>query len=497
MVVVDGVQVHHVDSDDEVSTAHLVFGVGWRDEELREQGVLHALEHVVMSQLRTTPLDINAHVDSSHTEFDVSGSPALVADYLTRLCRCVNDPPVDRLPAEAPIIAAEIGGEAGVHQPLLARRYGLRDLGSHALPGPGPDGLDGAQLQRVAERWFTAGNAFLLVDGPLPPGLSLPLRPGARPQHTRISPRPVDGPRAIRLDGPACAASMLLPPPDPDHLDEVTAEPVEQRVAETVRHRDGLSYVVETNVFDDVAHPKGRGGQDLLVHTEPPDEQVARAVTVLVTELRSLLNEGPSETELARALDRVVERRHGRAAALEQVRTAGIDALLGLHRPRFEVGRMRALTPQQVKAYLEPLEATLLIAVPDDPEVDLAVLRLRETAVAPTTRDDLPDGRRYRAPLLARALSSAARQAELCLTSEGLHARLEGETQSIGWSSVVGVLVEDEHEAVVFGADASAIQIGSTTWREGDSLLQAARDHISPGLFFQRSALLDTPDEGD
>ena len=76
---VDGVRVQQVPSDDEVCSAQLVFGVGMRDEPLHEQGVLHALEHVVMSRLRLTPLEINAHVDLSHTEFTVAGDPVLWA----------------------------------------------------------------------------------------------------------------------------------------------------------------------------------------------------------------------------------------------------------------------------------------------------------------------------------------------------------------------------------------------------------------------------------
>ena len=131
---VDGVEVRQVPSDDDVCSVQLVFGVGTRDEELHEQGVLHALEHVVMSQLRLTPLEINAYVDHSHTAFTVAGDPALVADYLVRLCQGLSAPRVEQLSAEAPVIAAELEQDEGAHQALLARRYGLRDLGSQAVP---------------------------------------------------------------------------------------------------------------------------------------------------------------------------------------------------------------------------------------------------------------------------------------------------------------------------------------------------------------------------
>lgn len=492
---VDGVRVAQVPSADEVCSAQLVFGVGMRDEPLHEQGVLHALEHVVMNQLRLTPLEINASVGPSHTEFTVSGDPLLVGDYLARLCRGLTAPSVDQLSTEAPVIAAELDQDEGAHQALLACRYGLRDLGSHAVPGPGPDGLRADQLLAAAAQWFTTGNAFLLIDGPLPPDLALPLRKGARPFHARVVPRPLDGPAAIRLDGPACMASMLLPPTDPAHLIEVTVELLRHRIQETVRHRDSLAYAVEVNIFDDVPHPCGPGGHDVFVLVDPPEEHLVTAITVLVDELRSLLRQGPSAVELELAVERVVQRRRGRDGALEQAHVSGVDALLGFDRPPFDAGLTRALSVDQAAAYLRPLESSLLVAVPDLPEVDLARLGLREDHGAPTTDDVLPEGRRYRPPLFVRAISSAARQAELCLTPDGLHARLEGDVQSVRWADVVGILVEDEHEAAVFGADGSHIQIGNSVWRDGDTLIQAARDHVDAHLFYPPSALLGSADD--
>ncbi|WP_375431592.1 hypothetical protein [uncultured Friedmanniella sp.] len=492
---VDGVEVRHLPSDDEVCAVQLVFGAGTRDEQLHEQGVLQALEHVVMRELRLTPLEINAHVDHSHTEFVVAGDPVLVAGYLVRLCQGLNAPPVDRLSAEAPIIAAELGQDEGAHQPLLVRRYGLRDLGNQAVPGPGPDGLQAHQLVAAAARWFTAGNAFLLVDGPLPPDLALPLREGGRPTHVRVPPRPVAEPSAVRVDGPACMASLLLPPTDPAHLSEVAVELVDQRIQETVRHRDSLSYVVEVNVFDNVVHADGPDGHDLFVMADPPEEHLVRAVTVLVGELRALLRGGPSAAELSLAVERVVQRRYGRDGLVGAAHTTGIDALLGFARPPFDAEVTRTLTVEQVSAYLQPLETSLLVAVPDLPEIDLVTLGLREDHSAPTNNDPLPDGRRFRPPLFARAISSAARQAELRLTAEGLHCRLEGETKVIDWTNVVGVLVEDDHEAAVFAADGTHIQIGGAVWRDGDTLIREARAHVPPHLFYRASTLLHIHDD--
>ena len=287
-------------------------------------------------------------------------------------------------------------------------------------------------------------------------------------------------------------ASVLLPPTDPAYLSEVVVELVELRIQETVRHRDGLAYVVEVNVFNDVPHASGKGGHDLLVFAEPPEEHLVRAVTVLVTELRNLLSEGPSEAELQLAVERVVQRRRGRDGALEQTHTSGIDTLLGLERPLFNPDLTRAINMEQVAAYLRPLAPSMLVALPDLPEIDLNALGLHQDHSAPISRGPLPQGRLYRPSLFARALSSAARQAELCLAQEGLHAQLEGEIQSIRWADVVGVLIEDEHEAAVFASDGSHIQIGKRVWRHGDTLIQAVRDNVPADRLYKPSALLNS-----
>lgn len=147
---VDCVPVHHLSSADSVCTATLVFGVGSRDETLPSQGVLHALEHVVMAAAKDTAAGINASVGPSETEFVVSGSPPRVADFLAKICGGLAGPPVARLRAEAPVIAAELDEVGGPDLALLVARYGARDLGMPALDGPGPDGLTEGQLRDAA-----------------------------------------------------------------------------------------------------------------------------------------------------------------------------------------------------------------------------------------------------------------------------------------------------------------------------------------------------------
>lgn len=485
---VDGVAVHHLGSADPVCTATLVFGVGSRDETLPTQGVLHALEHIVMDAAKDTAAEINASVGPSETEFMASGTPPRVGEFLARICHGLAEPPTARLGAEAPIIAAELDQVGGPELALHAARYGIRDLGLAAMDGPGPDGLTGDQLRAAAARWFVTGNAALLVDGPLPADLLLPLRPGGPPAHHRVRPRRWPGPHAARIDAPACAVSVLLPPPAADRLDVLAVEVIGQRLRDTLRHRDGLSYVIEHLI-----NPVGDDRQDVAFILEPPEARLIPAVAGLVTELRGLLRNGVTAAELDLARDRVIEARLGRASFLEERRVVVIDGLLGV--PSFPVtsAALAAAGLDELNRYLTGLEADLLFLVPDHPDLDLDRLDVAETTVEPTTVGSLPPGQVFRPPLLARAISSAARQATVVLTETGIAVQLEGQNQILDWDRVAGLLVDEDDEddeLLLCGLEGEVVALAASAYRGGRDLVSQVRARVPAELTFPRSALL-------
>ena len=113
----DGVRVLHFPDDSGRAEATLIFGVGARDETLPTLGTLHALEHAVMTGVRRTPIEIDASVRVSTTQFTAAGSPHLVGSFLTGVCRGLADPPLDRLAHEAHILAAELEGDDSATSP--------------------------------------------------------------------------------------------------------------------------------------------------------------------------------------------------------------------------------------------------------------------------------------------------------------------------------------------------------------------------------------------
>lgn len=496
-LLVDGVVTIHAPSEDTVTQVRLCFAVGSRDEVLSEQGVLHMLEHLAMHAVaRESLIEVNASVGPSRTEFSGSGPAALVVDHLDRLCRALADPPVERMADEAPVVAAEIDGDEGPHHALLAARYGFRDLGSSSVVGPGPDGLRPEQVRAAAGRWFVRQNAVLLVEGPLPPDLRLPLADGPVPTHVRVAPRRRPGPAALTLDGPACLVSLLLPPPDPQRLDELTVELVRQRLLDVVRHEKGLTYALDDELFVDVPHGSGGRGSDFMIGADPLEARLVPAVQAFVRTVLGLLGHGPRPEELDRARERLALAAEGRRAALERDLDQALDRLVGTG---LAVGDRPATTVEErtVTAYLQRLAGDALFALPDHPELDLAELGLQPASPDPLGPGPLPPGRRFRPPRLARAISSSARRAELCLTDDGLHVMLEGEVQSVRWADVVGVLEEDEHghELAVFGADGATLVVGDRVWRGGEVVTAALRANVPAGLVYRRSGLLSSPEE--
>lgn len=496
-LVVDGVQVVHVPLDDDVTHVRLCFAVGSRDETLREQGVLHMLEHLAMHAVTSdSVIDANASTGPSRTEFSASGPPRLVADHLERLCRALAHPPVARMAEEAPVVAAEIDGDDGPHHALLAARYGFVDLGSGSVVGPGPDGLAPEQVRAAAARWFVRQNAVLLVEGPMPTDLRLPLADGPVPTHVRVAPRRRPGPAALLLDGPACLVSLLLPPPDPQRLDELAVELVRQRLLDVVRHEKGLTYALDDEHFVDVPHASGGRGSDFMIGADPLEARLVPAVQAFVRTVLALLGHGPRPEELRRARERLALSAEGRRASLERDLDQALDRVAGRG---LAVGDRRTVADEEgtVTAYLRRLTGDALFALPDHPELDLAELGLQPAAVEPLGPGPLPPGRRFRPPLLARAISSTARKAELCLTDDGLHVMLEGEVQSVRWTDVVGVLEEDEHghELAVFGAQGSTVMIGTKVWRGAEGVTTALRAAVPADLFYRRSRLLSGTEE--
>lgn len=482
---VDGVRVHHFPSQETTTTATLLFAAGVRDETLPTLGALHALEHLVMGSVRRTPIEINGSVDLSVTDFTATGSPHHVAAFLEGVCRALTDPPLDRIGTESKVLDAE-GGEGEGGSPLALARYGWRDLGVAGGPGPGPRGIRPDAVQRAAERWFVAANAVLIVDGPWLEGLRLPLRPGPVPEHERITPRQWEQPHAITVEGPACAANIILPAPSTHGLELLAVVLIENRVAEVLRHGRGLVYDVSITIAPTTEHR-----WDTFIETDPPPGRVGDSVRALVEALGALLLNGPSEEEFGYARAQVIEAHLSRDAIIGDVTAVALSQLQDAGIAPFDAGAISAVTLSEMADYLRATAYDLLLLVDEEAESDLRELGIPVISGDPETAPPLPAGEVFRPPMFALALSKDARASRVALTSTGLAHQYADTVVVISWDDVAGVMRDEDGDLVVFGLNGGAITVGPYAYRKGQRLADAVLANVPDHLVYDAP-----PEEG-
>lgn len=487
---VDGVRVLHFPGPDEICHAWLIFAVGRRDESVPEQGVLHTLEHVVMHAVRRTSVEINASVDAVETQFIASGSPDKVGAFLSQVCRALANPAVDRLPDEVRVLDAErdTAGDSG--WPMHRARYGYTDLGvADAIP-PATAHLSPELVTRYARTWFVTGNAVLVIDGPMPAQLELPLRSGQAPVRSWPTPRRWAEQWALLTDGPACALNLVLPEVEGSRLDLIAVDVLVDRLTEALRHQGGHTYVIDHALL-----PVGGGQWDLVVWAEPPEDSAVAAVQTMVTALRQLCSDGPGPAELALAVERLRERSRGRQARVSQAVERAVERLLGVDILPADVDSGAAPEPGEITTYLRTVSRDGLFLGPDEARDAFQQLGLSELTEGPAIEGPLPAGTRYRPPLLARALNGEARGATVVLTESGLVLDVLGHRQELGWPEVVGVARIDDGDMVVFGRHGAAIPIGGGFYRRGKELAAAVVAHVRAELIFPAADLNPETDD--
>ena len=483
----DGVRVLHFPDDSGRAEATLIFGVGARDETLPTLGTLHALEHAIMTGVRRTPIEIDATVRVSTTQFTAAGSPHLVGSFLTGVCRGLADPPLDRLAHEAQILEAELDGDDSATSPAAVYRYGFRDLGILDGPGPSPSRVRADAVRDAATRWFVAANALLVVEGTWLDGLRLPLLNGARPDHPAVLTRHVGRPSAITVDAPCCELNVVMPA-EPAAATLLALTVVEDRLTEVLRHQRGLIYDVDIDAIPI------RDGLDVTIRIDPQPERVQDAIRDMVQTITTLLADGPTEAELEHARATVRESMQGRDAEIGDLVDTAIAELIGLPSPPIHPDLLEGFDRDQVAEHLNRIANDLIYIVDENIEGDLPTLGLDLIEPEPTTSDPLPAGEAFRPPLLALALAKEARTSRVALTTTGLAHTYQGHLQQIAWPEVVGVMRDDDGDLVVFAQDGQAIPVGPTLYKNGQRLVDAVLTHVAGDLVYEAPAESDIND---
>lgn len=161
--------------------ASLMFRVGKADEQLPTNGITHLVEHLALYRLGQQPHYQNGSVRTSITSFESVGESDEVATFLAGVCEGLTDLPTDRREAELRVLETELSRRANsTFTAALTWRYGPAGPGLWTYDEFAGVTSDDAVLQSWADRMFCRENAVLVLTGPPPAGLRLPLRDGER-----------------------------------------------------------------------------------------------------------------------------------------------------------------------------------------------------------------------------------------------------------------------------------------------------------------------------
>lgn len=386
--VVDGIQTFWVDAGPPF-VATLMFRVGVADETLAARGITHLVEHLALSPLRAVAHPFNGSVTHDVTIFWAAGSVEDVVAFMARLADQLANLPADRLEIEAGVLIAEGRDfQPSSHASILATRFGPHGPGLAAYSEFGLRRIGTDDARRWAARWFTAGNAVLLLTGPPPDSMKLPLAAGERRPPALPPDRhwfDSDGPTRINQQTAGFAIGAFGERSTPLVM---AGQAVAIRAQEVVRHELGRVY--------SVAHDYLRLAADeayLYWGADCDPEHAAEVTQAFGSVLDDMIATGPTQAEL----DRLVAMAHQAdvmeptGVARSELNRRAYAALCGhpqYERAELEEQMLDATPPDLASALAASMERAMAIIV-DGIDIGFADAKGR--------RDGRIVGRRFRA----------------------------------------------------------------------------------------------------
>lgn len=439
--------MHHTDIDGvatfweqgpEPLTAMLMFRAGARHETFRTAQVSHLVEHLVMSTLPKTHLELNAQVDADTTTFYATGRPQEVVDFLERVCAGIRDLPLHRIEREAGVLQAE---DATTEHPAVCwsvgSRFDLSGIGLLGTSGPGPRHLRAEHATAYAATHLVRDNAALVLSGPPPEGLRLDLPEGPRAVEPAARRSVLQLPARVRAEMPFPTLSFELR--DTPGSEAVLVEVLRERLTDDLRHERGIAYSCEVSLLrlDDTTL--------VTVWTDGQQERRAEIATALWSCVKDLAADGPTQAELDHAVSGQSARLADPRNTADWVAAQAYRHLVGLSvRTREDyLASLAALTTEAVRQRFASALDTVLLGVPEDVHVVLEDLPDR-------TEAEFSGSDPVRGEVFGRkTLSLAPRDLRFVAGADGISQTAHGYTASAAWDRVVGVAVAEGIRQVV------------------------------------------------
>jgi hypothetical protein len=452
---VTGVLCFYVDMGHPATAAHLIFRQGLADEHLHETGWLHLLEHLALLDRESLSRPINGEVSMLLTRFAAFGSSDDIVTHLGALCRWMADPDFRLLARERGVLQASAHQR---HDPLtrsLTWRYGARGPGVTSYSEVGSLRATPELLADRAWQVFNAANAILVLDGPPPADLKLPLPAGEYHPPAPAEPLSRRIPAAYR-DVSGMTLSGVV-----SRTHEATFLPaiLERCVHDGLRESTGGAYAPWSNAVEvDDQHLVIGGGSDVV------PEILGSVAGAGLEIVRSLAEAGVPRAWVEEAVRQRMTRLEAPGALAEVALESAYAALSGRVPLTHEemVDQLRGTDPQLVDHAARELDATLLVGLPEG-----AKLAKGLKLVSFPEAEPVGEGKRHNHVNWPADLSTFSADATHAEVVDGTSAR------TVQISDVVGLFAFRDGTRQLVGRDGSVLEMEARQWFNGDQLADA------------------------
>jgi hypothetical protein len=449
---IDGVLCFFVEMGRPVSSAHLLFRTGVADEPLAETGWLHLLEHLALLDRETLTRPIHGTVSTLLTRFDVYGAPEAVVERIRALSQWMTEPDLRLMARERGVLQADAQLRSDPLVRSLPWRYGAQGPGVAGFMEAGAVRATPELLTDRAHRVFNQANAILVLDGPPPKDLALPLPAGEYhpPRAAEPLPRPLPG---SYVDDTGLTLSGVV-----RRSQVATFLPgiLERAIHDGLRQRTGGAYAPWSSMTEvDDQYAVVAGGSDVV-----PDTR-ATAGPAGVDVLASLVKDGVPLAWVQEAVEQRLTWLQASEAPFQVAREAAYAAISARVPQSLEelVEELREIDPDDVDVAVRELHENLLVGLPEGAVVDPSTPPLTFPEVEPTTT-----GRRHRHVNWPADASTFSVEAGAVEQGTPLVAR------RLAVAEVVAMFTWRDGTRELVGRDGSRLEMDPQQWYGADEL---------------------------
>src|SRR3954454_18093997 len=461
---IDGVLCFFVETGRPASAAHLLFRQGLADEPLHESGWLHLLEHLALLDRETLTRPIEARQTLLLTHFAAFGGPEAITEHMGALARWLAQP-------DLRLLGRERGTpQAAAHEPSdglirsLTWRYGAAGPGVASYAEVGAVRATEQALVQRSRQVFNAANAILILDGPPPPDLSVPLPAGEylhAPDAVSLE-RPM--PAAYRDEVGLALSGVVTRTHEASFLPDI----LERSLHDGLRRHSGGAYGLWSSMTEvDNGHAVIAAGSDVLAEMLP-------GLAGAVLEVTERLGErgGPRDWVME-AVERRLRVLESPAAMVETALEAAYAALSGQVPLTYEqlLAQLRNTDPMRVDDAARELHGSLLVGLPEATPLgrSLPAITFADSHLVGT-------GDKHTHVNWPADLTTFSVDDEVAERTTGTM------SHSMKLSEVVGLLTWRDGARHLIGRNGAVLEMEPREWVRGREINQALDNAIAPQL---------------